>query len=163
MKRIERTALLPYTTDQMFLVVNDVRSYPEFLPWCVDAAVIAEDEHEMTARLTVAKAGFHQSFTTRNSLQRPTSIGITLLEGPFKMLVGGWQFHALGEGEDDAEKPCKVLLSLDFEFERRLMNLTFGKVFQLMANSMVDTFCARADEIYVGQSCGNKGGGAPDE
>ena len=149
MKRIERTALLPYSAEQMFLVVNDVRSYPEFLPWCVEARVIAEDATEMTARLTVAKAGIHQSFTTRNTLQRPTSIDIALLEGPFKTLAGGWRFQSLGENE--AEQPCMVELRLGFEFERRLMNLTFGKVFQLIADSMVDTFCARADALYAGQ------------
>ena len=155
MKRIERTALLPYSADQMFLVVNDVRSYPDFLPWCVEARVIAEDDTEMTARLTVAKAGIHQSFTTRNTLQRPTRIDIALLEGPFKMLAGGWQFHALGENE--AEQPCKVELHLSFEFERRLMDLTFGKVFQLITDSMVDTFCARADALYAGQGNSQEG------
>ncbi len=159
MKQVKGTALLPYTADQMFLIVNDVRSYPEFLPWCVGTDVIAADAHEMTARLTVAKAGFRQSFTTRNRLQRPTSIEMALLEGPFKMLRGGWQFHALGavgnEGATDSEQQgCRVELNLCFEFDHRLANLAFGKVFQFMTDTMVDAFCARADALYSGDAQG---------
>ncbi len=67
---------------------------------------------------------------------------IDLLDGPFRKLVGGWNFIPLRE---DASK---VELELDFEFSGRLIDKAFGAVFSQIANSLVDAFCKRADEVY---------------
>ncbi len=46
MKKIARTALLPYSAEQVFNIVNDVASYPEFLPWCGGSSVLSETDYE---------------------------------------------------------------------------------------------------------------------
>lgn len=37
MPQISRTALVPYSAEQMYQLVNDVQSYPQFLPGALEA------------------------------------------------------------------------------------------------------------------------------
>lgn len=140
--RVSREALLPYSAQQMYDVVNDVGAYPEFLPWCSGATVLGTTPEQMTARVDVAMGGLRQSFTTRNELTEGEEIRLDLIEGPFQRLRGRWQFRNLGaEG-------CKVSLDLSFSFGSRLVASTFGKVFAVAANQMVDAFRKRAAVLY---------------
>ena len=116
MKKVSRSALVPYSCEQMFDVANDAAHYPEFLPWCAGAKVFSETESEMVARLELTKGGMHKSFTTRNTKCRPDSIDIQLEEGPFHELTGKWTFEALGT------QGCKVTLELAFEFSGGLID-----------------------------------------
>ncbi len=86
--------------------------------------------------------GIHQTFSTCNRFQRDRRMDISLLDGPFRKLVGGWSFIPL---RADASK---VELELDFEFSGRLIDTAFGAVFNQIANTLVDAFCKRADEVY---------------
>ncbi|MEH6470987.1 MAG: type II toxin-antitoxin system RatA family toxin [Halopseudomonas sp.] len=143
MTQVDRSALVLHTAEQMFDLVNDVLSYPSFLPWCASTEIIEQAEQMMVARLGVAKGGFKYSFVTRNSFETsPRLIKIELVEGPFSSLTGSWQFTELGE---DA---CKVNLSLSFGFKGKLAGLAMGKVFNQIAIAMVDAFCAQADKRY---------------
>ncbi len=142
MKVVERTALLPYSAEAMFDLVNDVAAYEKFLPWCDRSEVLSSNEDELSATLTVARAGVTQSFTTRNLLARPESIHMTLVDGPFSMLDGRWTFTALGEDG------CKVEMTLKFDFDNRLINMAVSKVFESAAEKLVDAFCERADQVY---------------
>ncbi|MEX2489573.1 MAG: type II toxin-antitoxin system RatA family toxin [Pseudomonadales bacterium] len=142
MTRIERTALVPWSPVQMFDVVDDVESYPEFLPWCASAELLSRTETEIIGRLKVSKGQISQSLTTRNRLDRPHSMTIDLVDGPFKSLSGQWTFVALGD------EGCKVQLDMDFEFDNRLVSFTFGKLFGSAADRLVDAFCNRASELY---------------
>ena len=142
MTDISRSALVPYSPAQMFDVVNDVRAYPSFLPWCASAQLISETDQEMVARLEIAKGGISQGMTTRNRIDRPSSMTIELIDGPFKRLSGKWTFEALGtEG-------CKVSLRMSFDVDGRLMGAALGKVFSIAADKMVEAFCDRADKLY---------------
>lgn len=142
MREVIRSALMSCTAQQMFDVVNDVEQYPKFLPWCVSSEVLESSEHLMVARLVLAKGGIRQSFSTRNKLQAPTRIDISLVEGPFSIFEGQWNFNPLG---DDG---CKVEMILKFDFDSALMNATLGKVFNTAADKLVDAFCEQADMIY---------------
>lgn len=142
MPQVERSALVPYSPFQMFDVVADVDSYPEFLPWCASAELLSRTDSELVGRLTVARGSIKQSLTTRNRFERPHSMTIELVEGPFKTLSGLWTFTPLG---DDG---CKVQLTMNFEFESRLISFTFGKLFGTAADRLVDAFCKRANELY---------------
>ncbi len=142
MRRIERSALMPYSADAMFAVVNDVVSYPRFLPWCEGSEVITQTPDELVARLDLAGAGIKRSFTTRNVLCRPQSIEVSLLEGPFSRLDGSWCFTELGE---DASK---VEMVLAFDFDNKLLSRALARVFDAAADKMVDAFCSRADQLY---------------
>lgn len=142
MPQVERSALVPYSPTQMFDVVDDVESYPEFLPWCASAELLSRTDSELVGRLTVARGNIKQSLTTRNRFDRPHSMTIELVEGPFKTLSGFWTFTPLG---DDG---CKVQLKMNFEFDSRLISFTFGKLFGAAADRLVDAFCKRASELY---------------
>jgi ribosome-associated toxin RatA of RatAB toxin-antitoxin module len=126
----------------MFALVDDIDRYPEFLPWCESAEVLSRNEDEVRATLNLSKGGVHKSFSTLNRRQPDKIIEMRLLEGPFKHLEGFWRFESLGE------KACKVSLDLDFEFKNRMVGLVVGPVFNPVANSLVDAFCKRADDLY---------------
>lgn len=139
---VNRTALVLHTTEQMFDLINDVRRYPEFLPWCSGTEVIAESEEMLEATLKLSKGGLSYDFTTRNSLVRPVSMTIGLVNGPFKSLEGVWTFTEL------SDEACKVELNLSFEFEGKLTGMAMSKVFNSVATTLVDAFVSRADQIY---------------
>lgn len=140
--QIDKTALVMHSAERMFHIVNDVARYPEFLPWCTGADVQEEGEGQRKASLEISKGGMHHRLTTRNWVREPESIEISLADGPLKSLTGRWQFHPLN---DDA---CKVTLTLEFEFSGSLSRMAFGPVFKYVANTMVDAFCHRADDLY---------------
>ncbi len=140
--RVEKSALIAFSDQQMFDLVKDVARYREFLPMCSDSELLSEDEHHVCGRIEVAKAGFKQSFSTCNRIQPPGLMEIELKEGPFRKLTGNWEFIALRE---DA---CKIQLTLNFEFSGKLITVAFGKIFEQVANMMVESFCKRAHEVY---------------
>jgi ribosome-associated toxin RatA of RatAB toxin-antitoxin module len=142
MREVVRSALMSCTAQQMIDVVNDVEQYPKFLPWCVSSEILESTSDLMVARLVLAKGGIRQSFSTRNRLDVPTRIDISLDEGPFSTLEGRWSFSPLGE------EGCKVDMTLRFDFDSRVMNVTLGKVFSSAADRLVDAFCERADMLY---------------
>ena len=142
MKEISRSALLPFSAEQMFDVVNDVAVYQYYLPSCSRSEVIESSPELMVARLTLTKAGVSQQFTTRNKLAAPQRIDLQLVEGPFTTLNGYWLFSQLGlDG-------CKTEMNLKFDFNSRMLNATFGKVFEQVADSLVEAFCDRAKVLY---------------
>ncbi|MEA3405354.1 MAG: type II toxin-antitoxin system RatA family toxin [Pseudomonadota bacterium] len=142
MKKITRTALLPYSAKQVFDLVNDVASYPEFLPWCGGSEVLSETDSEMNAKVTIAKAGIKQTFETRNHLVQGQRIEMHLVDGPFKSLRGEWEFKVL---DVDA---CKILFEVEFEVSSGILNAAIGPIFEQIANTLVDSFCERAKQVY---------------
>ena len=143
MPSIQRSALVAHSAQAMFDLVNDVASYPQFLPGCTDSKILEHSGESMRASLLVAKAGIQQWFTTHNQLLPGHKIEMQLVNGPFRSLSGGWTFSALSE---DA---CKIELNLEFEFSSKLVEVAFGKVFNSLASSMVAAFTERAKEVYA--------------
>lgn len=142
MKKISRSALLPYSAESIFNLVNDVASYPEFLPWCGGAEVVEESEESMVASILISKAGIKQSFTTQNVLKKPESIEMNLIDGPFKSLFGLWQFKSLDE------HACKITLDIEFEISNSFLNAAIGALFEQIVSTLVQSFCDRAKQVY---------------
>lgn len=142
MKKITRTALLPYSARQVYDLVNDVASYPDFLPWCGGAQVLSQTPLEMQAQVTISKAGIRQTFETRNHLVPGERIEMHLIDGPFKSLRGEWEFKVLDE---DA---CKIQFEVEFEVNSGLLNAAIGPIFEQISNTLVDAFCERAKQVY---------------
>jgi len=142
MTQIQKQALLHYTPQEMFELVDDIPAYPQFLPWCDAADELARDEDQVTASLSLAYSGVQKRFTTRNRMQRYKLIEMRLVEGPFKTLQGFWHFEPLGEAA------CKVTLDLEFEFSNKLVGMAMGPVFSQVANTLVDAFSKRAEVVY---------------
>ncbi|HTO20127.1 MAG TPA: type II toxin-antitoxin system RatA family toxin [Pseudomonas sp.] len=139
---IQRSALLPYPAQALYDLVNDVASYPQFLPWCSASEVLESDASQMRASLTVAKGGVSQRFITRNQLVPGESIVMDLEQGPFKQLHGVWHFKAL------TDKACKISLDLAFDYDGPLIKATLGPLFNQAANTLVDAFCQRAKQLH---------------
>jgi ribosome-associated toxin RatA of RatAB toxin-antitoxin module len=142
MESIDRSALVPYSPQEMFALVSDVDAYPQFLPWCSDAQVLDVAGDEVTARINFAVSGVNKSFTTRNYQTPGRRIEMRLIEGPFSDLRGYWQFDALGDAG------CKISLSLKYGFSNRVVRMVVGPVFGQIANTLVDAFQRRAAEVY---------------
>jgi|TARA_B110000305_G_scaffold236738_1_gene298676 ribosome-associated toxin RatA of RatAB toxin-antitoxin module len=142
LREIKRTALVPYACEVAFEVVNEIEAYSEFLPWCAESQVLQRTETDVIATLVLAKSGIRQRFTTKNQLMWPTTIALSLVDGPFSRLEGTWQFDALGEAG------CKITLDLGFEFSSKLIDQTFGRVFGVAADRLVDAFTARLDDLH---------------
>ena len=143
MPLISRNALVPYSVEEMYRLVEDVEAYPDFLPWCRTTAVLERNEQQVKASIEIAKGALNKSFTTINRMQHNKMIEMRLIEGPFKHLEGFWRFDALKDAS-----ACKISLDLDFEFESKLIAFAVGAVFNQIANTMVDAFCKRAVEVY---------------
>lgn len=140
MPSIHRSVLLPYPSDRLFDLVNDVASYPEYLSGCTGVDVIESSSTQLEAKLHLSKAGIKQSFTTRNELNRPNSMTMQLVDGPFTNFDGYWEFKALSE---DA---TKISLTLNFELSNSLLSLAAGKLFEMTANDLLDAIVRRAHQ-----------------
>jgi len=139
---VHKSVLVPYSADEMYALVADLESYPQFLPWCSDARILSQDADRVEAMIEMSKGGIRKSFTTRNRLQPGKMIEMRLREGPFRRLEGYWRFDPLG---DDGSK---VSLDLEFEFATRMLELVIGPVFNQIVESLVDAFHQRAVAVY---------------
>lgn len=142
MGQIKRSALVSFSAQQMYDLVNDVTAYPDFLPGCVGSKIISQQDNKITASVDVAKAGICKTFTTCNQHFDHQRIEMNLIDGPFKKLFGYWHFLALDE------RACKISLKLDFEFSNKLVEIAFGQIFKELTNNMVNAFTLRAKEVY---------------
>jgi len=142
MHKIERSALVRHNATDMFNLVNDVESYPEFLKWCRSSKVITGSDEAMTAELEIAWKVLHKTFSTQNVLVKGEKIQLELLDGPFESMHGEWYFKHL---RDDA---CKITMQIDFSFKNSVSNFVFSTIFSQICGSLMDSFIKRADDIY---------------
>ena len=141
MPRHAETRLIPYSPEQVFDLVADCAKYPQFLPWCVGARVRSRTETEQVADLTIGFGPFRESFTSRNTMQRPGGIQVRYENGPFKYLKSAWSFHPDPSG-------CRVEFNVDFEFRSRILQAAIGTVFTEAVRLMVRAFIKRARDVY---------------
>src|SRR5678815_2669371 len=141
MKRVSRSAIVPHSAAELYAVVEDIESYPRFLPWCVGAEVKSRSPGATLAKLTVGMRGLKQSFTTQNENRAPEAIDMKLVEGPFRRFAAAWRFQPLGA------LACKVEFSMELEFSSRALAALLQPLFEKIADSMVDAFTRRADDL----------------
>jgi len=142
MPSINRSALVSYSAEQMYQLVDDITAYPEFLPWCGGAEEHKRDDEQVQASVTIQKGAINKVFTTQNRLEKNNLIELTLLDGPFKKLNGYWRFEPL------SENACRVTFDLNFEFSNMLVGMAIGPIFNQVANTFVDSFVERAKVVY---------------
>ena len=142
MPSIARSALVNYSATQMYSLVCDIESYSQFLPWCDDTKVLEQSDIHQLASVTVDRRMKGISFTTRNTLSTDESIRMELVSGPFKRFGGVWTFKAIDE------TACRVELSMDFEFQSRILGAVLGPAFTKICDTMVAAFVKRASEVY---------------
>ena len=133
--------VLPYSQEQLFDMVADVRRYPEFLPWCVGARIVSRTDQELIADLTIGFKMFRETFRSQVTLERPNHVHVRYLTGPFRYLNNHWRFHPVANGTE-------VDFFVDFEFKSRLLQTIIGTVFNEAVRLMVRSFERRAMALY---------------
>lgn len=147
MKHVKKSVLLWYTPQEMYDLVTGVDRYPDFLPWCDHAQVLAQHEDGMTARIGLHYMGVRHSFTTRNVQVPGQSVVVQLIDGPFSRLDGTWLFHALGRPGSEAQA-CKIEFELRYAFASPALAAVVSPVFDRVANTFVDSFVLRAEQVH---------------
>ena len=142
MAQVEKTVLVAHSAQRMFDLVDMVERYPEFLPWCGGIDLIQRDEAVTVATLHIDYHRIKQNFTTENHKTYPSMMEIKLKNGPFRHLEGVWRFIPLS---DDA---CKIEFRLNYEFSNAFLEKLIAPVFSHIANTFVDAFVERAEQVY---------------
>ena len=148
MKHVKKSVLLWYSPHEMYSLVTDIPAYPQFLPWCERADVLAEDEGSVTARLQLSFAGVGQAFTTRNEHVPDERVHMVLVDGPFSTLDGTWRFLPLNAPGKDGAPACKIEFDLRYEFANAALEMVISPVFDRIANTLVDSFVKRAEQVH---------------
>ncbi|MGH6787147.1 MAG: type II toxin-antitoxin system RatA family toxin [Novosphingobium sp.] len=146
MPGIHEVHLLPWSAEQMFDLVADVRRYPEFLPWVVATRVRSDSESEMIADMLIGFNALREKFTSRVIKQRPAGIEVIYLDGPMRDLDNNWTFRPLPDGS------CEVDFCVEFTFRNALFERLAGQYFERAFRRMVAAFEQRAAELYGNSS-----------
>ena len=135
------TRHLPYTAEQMFDLVADVKRYPEFLPWVIAMRVRRDGTTETLADMVVGFKGLRETFTSRVEKSRPERLHVDYVDGPLKHLRNDWLFRPEGQG-------CAVDFTVDFQFKNRVFEMLAGQVFGTALRKMIGAFETRAAQLY---------------
>jgi ribosome-associated toxin RatA of RatAB toxin-antitoxin module len=138
MREVKRSALVNKPPHVVFALINDIESYPQFLPWCTHARVESRTPEQIVATIGVRQGALQGEFTTRNTLDPDSRIGMELVSGPFRTLEGEWRLTPVNS------EGCRVELTMRFAFSNRLTAMLFERLFANTIGSLVDAFVARA-------------------
>jgi coenzyme Q-binding protein COQ10 len=146
---LEQTEISQFSPQQIFDLVADVESYPEFLPWC-GAARIKEkvSEKEFLAELVIVFKALRERYTSRVTLTPPESehaachVSAVMIEGPFHHLTNEWQLSPTEDGG------TRIDLTLEFQFKNALLQKLIGGLFERASEKMISAFRTRARELY---------------
>ncbi|QNE31241.1 type II toxin-antitoxin system RatA family toxin [Sphingomonas sp. NBWT7] len=147
MPKHSETRRMPYSAEQMFDLVADVKAYPQFLPWVVAMRVRKDEPNETLADMIVGFKGLRETFTSRVEKQAPERIHVDYVDGPLKYLRNDWRFRPDGDG-------CLVDFSVDFQFKNRVFEMLAGQVFTMALRKMIGAFEDRARALYGSGSTG---------
>lgn len=142
MALVTKSVLITRSSRQMFDLVDRVEEYPKFLPWCSQTHCKFRDDRKTVATLHINYRSVKSHFTTENDKDWPRSMKIRLIDGPFRRLDGLWHFKPL------ADQACKIEFQLSYEFSSKMFEKVIGPVFSQIANTFVDAFVRRANEVH---------------
>ena len=145
MKQVKKSVLLWYSAAEMYALVTAIEDYPQFLPWCDKAEVLPPAADGVLARLHLHFAGLRHAFTTRNTQVVDESVTLALVDGPFSALDGEWRFVPIGAV---GARACRIEFSLRYNFSNRALEAVLSPVFDRVANTFVDSFVQRAEQVY---------------
>jgi ribosome-associated toxin RatA of RatAB toxin-antitoxin module len=152
---VRKSALVGYAAERMFDLIEAAEHYPEFLPWCSGATILARDESVVVANIAVDYHGVRFQFTTRNPKRRPEWMAVTLARGPFRRFEGEWHLLPL------AAAACKIAFTFRYEFNAAMVRTLAGPVFDRIADTLVDAFVARAERVYGAPAASGGGPSTP--
>jgi ribosome-associated toxin RatA of RatAB toxin-antitoxin module len=144
MREIKHSALVAQPPARLFDLINDIESYPSFVPWCTHARVLSKTDREIVATVGVQRGPLQSEFTTRNELEQDRRVLMHLVTGPFKMLEGEWLLTPIPQPEVTGGNGCKVQLTMKFAFKNPLTAMLFEQKFAETASALMDAFVKRA-------------------
>lgn len=142
MRKIERSAIVSFSAQKMYALVSDIEAYPDFIEGCTGARILTRNTDWLEAKLDLTKGGVTQSLTTRNHWEEGKSIGMRLVEGPFRQFSADWRFTALETNSS------KIEFALQYEFKNRILSVLANKLIDSVANEQVKCMCERAKALY---------------
>jgi ribosome-associated toxin RatA of RatAB toxin-antitoxin module len=142
LKRVTRSAIVEHSAAAVYSLVEDIESYPGFLPWCRGAKVLERSPETTVATLVVGMRSVRQSFTTMNANRPGEGIDLQLVEGPFRRFSASWRFIPLDE------HAARIEFSMEYEFSSKVLGKLLEPLFDQIADTMVDAFSRRADQLY---------------
>ncbi|MEP6738887.1 MAG: type II toxin-antitoxin system RatA family toxin [Caldimonas sp.] len=154
MKHVKKSVLIWYTPHEIYELVTDAEAYPKFLPWCERAEILSRDEQGTTARLHLAYSGIRHAFTTKNVQVPDRSVHISLIDGPFSFLDGLWRFVPLplpGGDRSSEQSGCKIEFEMRYAFANGVLEAAISPVFDRIADTFVDSFVRRAEQVHGGR------------
>ena len=137
-----------HSASDMFDLVADVESYPQFVPLCQALRVRRRTQDDagrevIVADMTVAYKFIRETFTSRATLDRAKlEILVEYLEGPFQKMNNRWNFRAVDE------RTCDVEFFISYEFKSRTLGALMGAMFETAFRRFSAAFERRADEVY---------------
>lgn len=135
--------VLPYSQDQLYKMVSDVSSYPEFLPWCEAARILEDNGDVIIAELIIKFRGIHGRYTSRVFLDdKDKEISVELVQGPFKHLYNGWKFSKAKEGGTLVE------FDIDFTMRSKIFEKVVDFMFDEVLEHMIEAFEKRAKTLF---------------
>lgn len=143
MPSVNKILLMPFSAQQMYDLINDIESYPKFLPWCKTTTIHSRDASRVEATLYIGKGLINQTITTINTMIPHQQINMQYKAGPFKSCEGSWQFNAVAE-----DTQCEVIFDINYEFSNMFTALTIEPIFNPITNTLIDAFYKRAVDIY---------------
>ncbi|NDF12462.1 MAG: type II toxin-antitoxin system RatA family toxin [Proteobacteria bacterium] len=145
----EESRISPYSAHELYQLVMDVESYPNFLPWCDSARVKAAPRQKgILADLTVRFGPFSETYTSHvvgqepKAKNKPYTIEVRLVKGPFSHLTNDWHFTDCKGGG------CEIRFAIDFAFRSKLLDGMIHGMFERAMHKMIAAFEARAKEVY---------------
>ncbi len=148
MKHVKKSVLLGYSPHEMYRLVTEVQDYPQFLPWCERADVLEQRAGGVTVRLHLSYLGLRQAFTTRNEHMVDERVVLVLVDGPFSLLDGTWRFVPVPAADGPVAAACKIEFELRYSFSNFALDALISPVFDRIANTFVDSFVKRAEQVY---------------
>ncbi len=136
--------ILPYTAVQLYELVADVESYPQFLPWCKACRIKRTEKQNRIkfADLTIGYKMFQEKFGSKVLLSPYSNIRVEYLDGPLKHLSNQWVFIQNGDGS------CTIDFYVDFEFHNPFLKQIVNLFFNEAVKRMVSAFEDRARQLY---------------
>lgn len=141
MREHNETITSEYSKEQLYALVRDVESYPDFIPWCTGARIREKNNEWIIADLIVGFKGFSEQYTSKVHLL-DNDIEIEYLKGPFSHLENKWHFEELANGGTE------ISFMIKFEFKSKILQTLIGGLFDVAVMKMMHAFETRADEVY---------------
>ena len=138
MKNIHKEEDINIDIETIFNLINDVKSYPNYLPWCTKSEVMEESTDIIIGKIFISKSFINWNFSTKNTIKKNESISLELVDGPFESLTGKWLFSSINQFN------TRVSLDIDYEFKSSIIELSIEPIFTSIMNSILKSFIQEA-------------------